>query len=419
MKLKSLSLLLVLFIVWTCGNTAMCQKHSPKAFLEENIAYATAQTRNMLRALGEPTTKNYPRTANNQGKLMTTSIYDWTPGFFPGLLWYLYELTGETTWKEQAEKWTYPLEPIQNYTAHHDIGFMMYCSYGQAERLASKPAYRDILVQSAKSLCTRYNPTVKAIKSWNYREAWSGEKWYYPVIIDNMMNLELLFYASRATGDTTYRHIAVTHANTTLANHFRPDHSSYHVVNYDPKTGRALHRQTCQGYSDNSTWSRGQAWAIYGYTMSYRETKDPAYLKAAENFVDYYLKHLPKDLIPYWDFNAGQEGYVPQGKSYACVYRDKPRDASAAAIVCSALFELGELTGKKKYTRKAVAMLQSLASEHYRAPLNQNTNFLIMHCTGSLPHQSEIDKPLTYADYYFVEALVRYKKAMKKRKKDV
>ena len=290
---------------------------------------------------------------------------------------------------------------------------MMYCSYGAAERLASKPEYKDILVQSAKSLCTRYNPTIKAIKSWNYREGWDGSKWFYPVIIDNMMNLELLFYASKVTGDPTYRDIAINHANTTLANQFRDDYSSYHVVDYDQKTGKALHRQTCQGYSDNSTWSRGQAWAIYGYTMVYRETKDPKYLEAAENFTAYYLKHLPKDLIPYWDFNAGEAGYTPQGKSYACVYEGKPRDASAAAIVCSALFELGEFTGKKKYSDKAIAMLKSLASEHYRAPLGANANFLIMHCTGSLPHKSEIDVPLTYADYYFLEALTRYKKMLK------
>lgn len=413
MKQRSLYVLLILFFWGINENIAAPKNKAKDAFLKDNIVYAAQQTQNMLQSVGEPTGKNYPRTTNSKGRLATTSIYDWTPGFFPGVLWYLYELTGENNWKEQAEKWTYPLKPIQNFTSNHDIGFMMYCSYGHAERLASQPEYKDILVQSAKSLCTRFNPTIKAIKSWNYREAWDGSKWFYPVIIDNMMNLELLFYASKVTGDPTYRQVAIDHANTTLENHFRDDYSSYHVVDYDQKTGKALHRQTCQGYSDNSTWSRGQAWAIYGYTMVYRETKDPQYLKAAENLAAYFLKHLPKDLIPYWDFNAGEPGYTPQGKSYACVYEGNPRDASAAAIVCSALFELGEFTGKKKYTNKAVAMLRSLASEKYRAPLGENANFLIMHCTGSLPHKSEIDAPLTYADYYFLEALVRYKKTLK------
>ncbi len=413
MKQRSLYLFFILLLWGTHGTTAAPKKDAKDNFLKDNIVYAATQTQNMLHAVGDPTGKNYPRTTNSKGQLATTSIYDWTPGFFPGVLWYLYELTNEESWKEQAEKWTYPLKPIQTFTSNHDIGFMMYCSYGHAERLASQPEYKDILVQSAKSLCTRYNPTIKAIKSWNYREGWDGSKWFYPVIIDNMMNLELLFYASKVTGDPTYRNIAIEHANTTLANHFRKDYSSYHVVDYDQKTGEALHRQTCQGYSDNSTWARGQAWAIYGYTMVYRETKDPKYLKAAENLAAYYLKHLPKDLIPYWDFNAGEPGYTPQGKSYACVYTGKPRDASAAAVVCSALFELGEFTGKKKYTHKAVAMLKSLASENYRAPLGENANFLIMHCTGSLPHKSEIDAPLTYADYYFLEALVRYKKSVK------
>ncbi len=379
-------------------------------FIDENITYATAQTENMLQTTGEPTGKNFPRKANKEGKLATTSMRDWTPGFFPGSLWYLYELTGDTTWRNNAEKWTWAMEPMKSFTGNHDIGFMMYCSFGNAERLASKPIYKDILIESANSLCTRYSDTTKVIESWNYRKAWDGTEWFYPVIIDNMMNLELLFYASRITGDQKYYDIAVNHANTTLKNQFRDDYSSYHVVNYDEHTGEALHRQTCQGYSDNSTWSRGQAWAIYGYTLMYRETKDPQYLEAAKNFTKYYLDNLPEDLVPLWDFNVGMEGYIPQGESYAVEYPAKVKDASATSIVCSALFELGQLANDPTYTETAIRMLKSLASPAYRAPLGENANFLIMHCTGSLPHKSEIDGPLVYADYYFLEALARYKR---------
>ncbi len=379
-------------------------------FIDQNVAFASAQTLKMLESVGEPTGKNYPRTLDPQGQLVVTNMYDWTPGFFPGSLWYLYELTGDSTWRNQASKWTETLEPLKTFTGHHDLGFMMYCSYGNAERLAPKPEYKDILIQSAQSLSSRYSDVTKCIKSWNYRKAWNDTtEWFYPVIIDNMMNLEMLFYASKVSGDKRYYDIAVSHANTTLKNHFRDDFSTYHVVDYDTITGVVKDQATCQGYSDNSTWSRGQAWAIYGYTMMFRETKDSSYLNAAIKATDFYLKNLPEDLVPLWDFNVGQEGYTPEGKSYAVEFKEKLRDASAAAIVCSGLFELGQLSNNKTYIDKAVKMLQSLASPNYRAALGSNGNFILMHSVGSIPHKNEIDVPLCYADYYFLEALVRYK----------
>ena len=390
---------------------ASCKRESDKEkFIRENVEFACTQTKLMLDQVGDPTGKNYPRTMNDKGELRTSGMYDWTPGFFPGSLWYLYELTQDEKWKDAAEKWTVSLEPLKTYTGNHDLGFMMYCSYGNAERLASKPEYKDILVESANSLATRYTDATKTIKSWNYRKAWDDTtEWFYPVIIDNMMNLELLFYGAKASNDKRLYDIAATHANTTLANHFREDFSSYHVVDYDTITGAVLDKATCQGYSDNSTWSRGQAWAIYGYTMMYRETKDPTYLNAAIKMTDYYLANLPEDLIPLWDFNVGQEGYEPEGKSYAVTFREKLRDASAGAITCSALFELGVFAQNQDYLDKAVQMLKTLASPAYRAALGENADFLIEHCVGSIPHRVEIDKPLVYADYYFLEALVRYK----------
>lgn len=403
--------------LWTVLSAIGCTQPEETKFIETNVDFAAKQMHQLLNNIGEPDGKNYPRTTDRQGNLVCTSIHDWTPGFFSGGLWYLYELTGDKKWEKQAEKWTWPLESHQYFKGNHDIGFMMYCSYGNAQRLSPQEKYENILVESANSLCTRFYAPVQAIESWDYRKAWDGSEWFYPVIIDNMMNLELLFYASRVTGDRKYYDVAVAHANTTLKYHFRDDHSSYHVVNYDTITGKPLHRQTCQGYSDNSTWSRGQAWAVYGYTMMYRETKNETYLKAAQNFAGYFLGHLPEDLVPLWDFNAGQEGFHPNGNSYATINRDNVRDASAAAIVCSALFELGELSKNKMYTQKAVEMLKSLSSPGYRAPLGENGGFLIMHCTGSLPHKAEIDVPLIYADYYYLEALTRYKRLLMQDKR--
>lgn len=394
--------------VSSCQNKQEIEKRN---FISENTEFAESQTKLMLETVGEPNGKNYPRTIRRNGELGLTGMYDWTPGFFPGSLWYLYELTQNEDWKTQAEKWTESLEPLKTFTGHHDLGFMMYCSYGNAERLAPKPEYKDILIESAKSLSSRFSENTQTIKSWNYRKAWNDTvEWFYPVIIDNMMNLEMLFYATKISGDSTFYNIAVKHADTTLKNHFREDFSSYHVVDYDTLTGVVLDQATCQGYSDNSTWARGQAWAIYGYTMMYRETKDKKYLNTAVRATDIYLNNLPDDLIPLWDFNVDQEGYNPEGKSYAVKFREKLRDASAAAIVCSALFELFEYADNPLYLEKATQMLHSLASPEYRATLGSNANFILMHSVGSIPHHTEIDKPLVYADYYFLEALTRYKK---------
>jgi rhamnogalacturonyl hydrolase YesR len=391
--------------------TTACKTGSENNFIKENVEFAASQTSLMLQSVGEPTGENYPRNIRPDGSRGSTGMYDWTPGFFPGSLWYLYELTGDEKWKAEATKWTATLEPLRTFTGHHDLGFMVYCSYGNAERLDPRPEYRDLLVESAGSLSTRFTDTTGVIKSWNGGRSWgSDERWLYPVIIDNMMNLELLFYASKVSGDKRYYDIAVRHADTTLKNHFREDGSTYHVVDYDPATGAVRASVTAQGYSDNSMWARGQAWGIYGYTMTYRETREQRFLDIAVKATDIFLKGLPEDLVPLWDFNVGMEGYTPGERSNAAEFREPLRDASAAAIVCSALFELGELAGRQDYLYTAVKMLHSLASPAYRAPLGENADFLLMHSVGSIPHGSEIDTPLVYADYYFLEALVRYRR---------
>lgn len=260
---------------------------------------------------------------------------------------------------------------------------------------------------------TRYNPNVHSIQSWEGGKSHHDTIiWQFPVIIDNMMNLELLFWAARATGDKKYYDVAVTHANTTIRNHLREDFSCYHVVDYDTITGEVRDRATAQGYADNSAWARGQAWGIYGFTMVYRETGDSKYLSVAQKMADFFLHNpsLPEDKVPLWDFNAGQDGYTKKWKFDETKIGYIPRDASAAAIAASALFELYQYTKNPEYYASAVTMIYSLASEQYRAVPGSNAGFLLMHSTGSLPHGKEIDVPLVYADYYFLEALLRYQK---------
>jgi unsaturated chondroitin disaccharide hydrolase len=336
-----------------------------------------------------------PRSLTPDGQLSMVAAKDWTSGFFPGELWHLYELTGKDQWKVQAEVFTAKIENEKLNGGTHDMGFKIYCSFGNGYRLTNNEAYRAVIVQSAITLSKRFNPKTGCIRSWDH----SRDKWDNPVIIDNMMNLELLFEVSKMTKSQSFYNIAVSHANTTIKNHFRPDFSSWHVVDYDSITGKILKKTTHQGFSNESAWARGQAWAVYGYTMCYRETKDPKYLTQAEKIAGFILNHpnLPKDLIPYWDFNASN---IP----------NEPRDASAGAIIASALYELSLYSKEgKKYKNIADKMTQSLTSD-YRSPYGQNKGFILLHSTGSKPSQSEVDVPLNYADYYYLEALLRQKK---------
>ena len=397
-----------------CGSSMAQQSN----FVDKSFKTAAPLYNNLL-AKTKGNFVDYPHSLYPDGSIKYLQIDEWTGGFWPGALWYMYEYTKDNKWKDAALAWTNSLESNQYNTAHHDIGFMMYCSYGNALRFVDDKKYPPILLQSAKSLTQRYSPVVGSIQSWNKRKS-KGDinTWEYPVIMDNMMNLELLFYASKISGDDSYRKIAIKHAEQTMKNHLRDDYSSYHVVNYDPKTGKVLHRQTLQGFSDNSTWARGQAWGIYGFTVVYRETKDARFLETATKMADFFLDHpnLPKDKIPYWDFNVGQPGYKPDWNFDPNKYPEIPRDASAAAIASSGLLELSTLVKgekSKKYYNAAVAMLKSLSSDAYLNTDHQNPYFLLKHSTGNFPSDREIDVPLIYADYYFLEALLRYQKMKK------
>lgn len=407
MKVKGLFLAMAGVLAVSCGQNMKLEKQS---MVVHGFRTAEQQLHNQLKAVPEPVA--FPRTIKN-GQLHTTKMNDWTEGFYPGCLWYVYENSKDEKWKQEAIRWTEALEPLKKLTNHHDIGFLMYCSFGNAYRLTGNEKYKEILIESANSLCTRFNEKTGCIESWNYRKAWNGkDEWFYPVIIDNMMNLELLYFASKMTGDPKYAMVADIHAMTTAKNQFREDYSNYHVVNYDEETGKVLHRATCQGFSDNSAWARGQAWAIYGYTMAYRETRNPEFLKMATGTAGFWLNHpnLPEDGIPYWDFNAGQEGYVPDWKYDPHQFEVIPRDASAAAIAASAFLELADyVPDGDKYFREGEHILQSLSSPAYLAEPGTNANFILMHSVGSIPHGVEIDVPLVYADYYYLEALLRYR----------
>jgi hypothetical protein len=385
-------------LVCLSGWMVSCDQQAGGAFNEEmanqSLAFADEQYNRLYQDL--ETNERFPRSLNEDGSIRMVPPRDWTSGFFPGSMWYLYEVTGKEEWKERAEAFTNNLEELKNYTGTHDLGFMMYNSFGHGLRLAGIKEYEDILVKGAESLASRYNPTVGAIRSWDHNE----DKWQYPVIIDNMMNLEYLFWAAMATDSAYFREISVNHAVTTINNHFRADNSTYHVVNFDTLTGEVISRQTHQGYSDESAWARGQAWGLYGFTMTYRETKNEDFLNQAVLIADFILNHpnLPDDMVPYWDFDAPG---IP----------DEPRDASAAAITGSALLELSQYMDVEKeqtYFEAAKHILSSLSSPDYMAQPNENGNFILKHSVGNKPADSEVDVPINYADYYFIEALIRY-----------
>ena len=364
-----------------------------KVTIKENFVDAAAQYKILMKAV--PAEK-FPKTyfpLTNQYEFSNSGW--WCSGFYPGTLLYLFEQTGDSVLYNEAGRILNVLKKEQFNTGTHDLGFMMYCSFGNANRIHPDTACQAVLINSAKSLASRFDPKVGCIKSWN------SKKNEYLVIIDNMMNLELLFAATRLTGDSSYYKIAVTHANTTMKNHFRPDYSSYHVISYNPETGAVQEKRTAQGAANESAWARGQAWGLYGYTVLYRETRDAKYLDQAKHIAAFILNNptLPADKIPYWDFNAPG---IPNAL----------RDASAATVIASALLELQSYVNKKsskEYIAVAETILRSLSSTKYKAAPGTNGGFILEHSVGHLPQKTEVDVPLTYADYYFAEAMKRYK----------
>ncbi|MES2446332.1 MAG: glycoside hydrolase family 88 protein [Bacteroidota bacterium] len=390
--MKKITILFSLLLVITI---AFAQKKSV-INIDKAFESAAKQYTNMLAT--HPDLTKFPQSTKKNGEIDNRTSEWWCSGFFGGSLWYLYEFTGEDKWKVAADKWTTALAKEKHNTRTHDLGFMLYCPYGNGYRLTQNTAYIEPMLTGANSLATRFNPKYGLIKSWDKHADCE-----YPVIIDNMMNLEFLFWAAKQAKDKKLYDIAITHADNTIKHHFRKDYSSYHVVCYLPGT-KVFRKKTHQGAADSSAWARGQAWAVYGYTMMYRETKNKKYLDQADGVAKFIINHpnLPKDKIPYWDFDAPN---LP----------NEERDASAGAIIASAFLELSGYSKKNKdlYFTTAEQMLTSLASTAYTANVNENNNFILKHSVGHKPGNSEINTPIVYADYYYLEALLRYKKLTK------
>ncbi|MGQ1945747.1 glycoside hydrolase family 88 protein [Geofilum sp. OHC36d9] len=386
----------LLFLAVSCKSNVTQKQSDSDQELLKNIYDQEFYALNLVNNYNDSDYRIFPRTIGANGKLKKVGRKDWTSGFYPGVLWMMYELTNDTMWMKEAAKFTGLLEKEKYNGGDHDIGFKMMCSYGQGYKLTGNKAYREVLIQSARTLITRFDEKVGCIRSWDHHK----DKWQYPVIIDNMINLELLFWASRETGDSVFANIAIKHAQTTMKNHFRSDYSTYHVVSYDTITGKALKRQTHQGASDESCWARGEAWALYGYSMAYRETHLTEFLSQAEKVANYILNvaKLPEDNIPYWDYSLAG---LP----------NEPRDVSAAAVMASAFFELYSfgVENGEQYLEAGNKIMKSLHSEAYFNETGTNGGFLLRHSTGSKPSNSEVDVPLIYADYYFLEALLRKK----------
>ncbi|MEJ5993757.1 glycoside hydrolase family 88 protein [Pedobacter sp. Du54] len=396
MNLKLLFATAILaFTISANGQTVLKPKADLVKLINKNLKDAAAQYKVLMKKVP---TDSLPETFE-KGKSKSITAKNWVSGFYPGTLFYLYQGTKDKALYEAGLAKLPLMEPIKTIDSH-DIGFMMFDSFGLANQIKPSEEYKQILITSAESLIKRFNPIVGCTMSWGSKP---GE---FRVIVDNMMNLELLMWATKVTGDPKYAKIAVTHANTTMKNHFRPDFSSYHLVNYNPATGEVIKKQTVQGYADESAWARGQGWGLYGYTMMYRETKDKKYLTQAKNIAEFILNHpnLPADKVPYWDFNApGQP--------------DTYRDSSAGSIYAAALIELAgyvDASSSKKYLDAAETIIRTLSTDKFKAAPGENGGFILKHGVGHLPRPALVDVPLTYGDYYFVEAMLRYKNLGKK-----
>ena len=326
--------------------------------------------------------------------------WDWVEGFFPGMCWQLYQVKEEQKYEDAARYFQAKLIDHRFYKKSHDLGFVFCSSYGRGYKLTGEDSMRNVLIEAGKSLAGRFNPKVGSLQSWNVKNIshknWMSTRgWEFPVIVDNMMNLQLLFELTRFTNDSTYYQMACSHADRTMKDHFRKDYSSYHVVDYDAETGSIRSKQTAQGFAHESAWTRGQAWGLYGYTMCYRYTKDEKYLRHADCIAGYIVDNLPEDYIPYWDFEAPT---MP----------NMQKDASAAAIIASALIELNSYS-ENNYIETAFNMLRELSGDEYRNEDGENYGYILDHSVGSIPHNSEVDVPIIYADYYYIEALMRLK----------
>jgi hypothetical protein len=338
----------------------------------------------------------YPRLTRPDGSWEQRPANQWTSGFFAGTLWYMYQSDRDPRWRALAERWTVGLEPVKSITTTHDLGFMVFDSFGLGHRLTGDAHYRDVVLDASRSLATRYSPVVGAIKSWDTERSRDDRRtWKYPVIVDNQMNLEMLFWASAHGGDPRWAEMAHRHARASARAHVRADGSTAHVALFDPVTGALERTVTWQGHADTSAWARGQAWAIHGLTASYARTRDTALLHAAERAAGFFVAHMPPDAVPAWDFR------LPPGAP-------AERDASAAAIAASGLYDLARWSDPSRAARWRAAadrLVAALARDYLAPPTAAGA--ILAHSVGGRPQNVEVDVGLSYADYFFVEALAR------------
>ncbi len=391
--------ILVLGVFFSSCNLSYKAQKDDNVDVEDELVYCHEQIKRSLQMIKKDSCL-LPRSINTlSDQWNMIDVYDWTSGFWPGILWYDYENTRDEVIKHEAERYTNCLIELLNpkHRGDHDLGFQFFCSFVNAYRITENPYYKQIALAGADKLASFFNPKVGTILSWAHIDKSMG--WPHNTIMDNMMNLDLLFWAAKNGGNPDYYRIAESHARVTMENQFRPDYTNYHVAIYDTIDGSFIKGVTNQGYNNESCWSRGQAWAIYGFTMVYRETRNKEYLRFVEKLTEAYLKRLSDDYVPYWDFDAPS---VPE----------RPKDVSAAAVCASALLELSFLEDNQSlaahYWTVAERTLASLSSEKYKCG-NQKPAFLL-HATGNLPAGYEIDASINYADYYYIEALYRYKK---------
>lgn len=409
--MKILNKILVFFLVivgfTSCNNEVPTEEKKDKKETKEELTKrvferAESQYKDLIAKVEKREPLMQPRSMNANGTIRLAWREDWTSGFFPGTLWYMYEFTKSDVWKQQAERFTEALDSAQFVKWHHDVGFMIQNSYGNGFRLTGNEVYKQAVVDAAKSLSTRYRPKAGIIQSWDTDAAWiKGRGLDMPVIIDNMMNLKLMYEATKFTGDTTFVNIAYTHATTTIKNQYRENYSSFHLIDYDHITGEVRSKVNFQGYSDPSSWARGQAWGFYGFTEVYKESGNVKFLNQAKHIADYIMNtdKIPADRIPYWDYDDEK---IP----------NVPRDASSAAITASALLDLAgfEVDDSKRaeILKYAEGIIRELASERYLAKEGENGGFILMHSVGNIHENNENDTPLNYADYYFIEALIKW-----------
>ncbi|HEY9415659.1 MAG TPA: glycoside hydrolase family 88 protein, partial [Pseudonocardia sp.] len=338
----------------------------------------------------------YPVRTKPGGLWLTAGADDWTAGFYPATLWRTFERTQDPAWRQRAVTWQAGLAR-QTKQDSTDLGFKLFDTFGTGYQLTGDESYKRVVLDGADTVSHRFNPKVGMFRVWDK----SADQTQFRVNIDATMNLELMFWAGQNGGNPQYAEMAKRHAERALTDLVRPDGGTWMVAMYDQKTGALVGHSTKQGYATESTWARGQSWAVYGFTMAYRYTKDPRFLDGARRTADYFMRRLPPDHVPYWDFDVPNKATAP-------------RDTSAAAVVASALVELSgfetDPAAKQRDTDNARDLLTALSSPTYAPRAQPKFAAILQHGTQHFP-AGWADTGIAFGDYYFVEALNRYEKA--------